>query len=212
MQKNNFFCNYDATKRFKNRHKKVRAFRLMSEEEKKLIHGCVAGNSASQKELYLKYGPMIKGICQRYTANTEEANDLFHDTFIFILLNFKNFTHISSLSGWLRRIAINKSIDHYRSQHRYRVDSIDDLKVDIAENNPFLNEIVSMDKIMQFISELPDKYRMAINLYLIEDIDQSKIATLMDETPTNVRTLISRGRQILQKKINRYLNHDDFII
>ena len=163
------------------RHNYVRALRLMTEEEKKLIQGCVAGKPVAQKELYIHYGPMIKGICQRYTASNEEAEDLFHDTFVFILSNFKNFTHISSLTGWLRRITVNKAIDYYRSTHRYYQDSIDDLPEEIAEQKSLINETLSLEKIMQFINELPDKYRIAINLYLIEDIDQGKIAKIYDK-------------------------------
>ena len=36
--------------------------------------------------------------------------------------------------------------------------------------------------------------------------------SIMDESRTNVRTLIFRARSILQKKIQQYLNHEEFSI
>lgn len=184
----------------------------MSEKEEKLIKGCMAGDTACQKQLYLEYGPMIKGICTRYTADAEEAEDLFHDTFVFILVNFQNYKHITSLGAWLRRIAINKAIDHYRLKARTRSASLDELDYDPGFEQQPLNENLSMNKLVEFINELPDKHRTAFNLYVIDGIDQEEIVKIMDETPTNIRTLIFRARNILQKKIRQYLNHEEYTI
>lgn len=184
----------------------------MSEKEEKIIKGCRAGNTACQKQLYMEYGPMIKGICMRYTADAEEAEDLFHDTFVFILVNFKNYKNITSLGAWLRRITINKSIDHYRQKTRAKTTSLDNLDYEPAMNLQPLNENLSMNKLVEFINELPDKYRTAFNLYVIDGIAQEEIVKIMDETPTNVRSLIFRARQILQNKIRQYLNHEEYSI
>ncbi len=184
----------------------------MSEEEKKLIEGCVAGDPSCQKRLYMEYGPMIKGICTRYTAGTEDAEDLFHDTFLFILVNFPHYNKITSLGAWLRRITINRAIDHYRRRSRRKTAYLDDLELDPGFEAAPLNEYLTMDKLVGFINELPDKYRTAFNLYVIDGMEQEKMAEVMGETPTNIRTLVFRARQTLQKKINRYLNHEEFRI
>lgn len=184
----------------------------MSEKEAKLIKGCVAGDKACQKQLYLDYGGMIKSICTRYTANPDEAEDLFHDTFIFILVNFKNYNNITSLGAWLRRITINKAIDHYRKTSHNRIASLEEMEYEPVVDAEPLNEALTMNKIVAFINELPEKYRTAFNLYVIDDVEQEEIGRIMNETPTNVRTLIFRARNILQKKINRYLNHEEFKI
>lgn len=185
---------------------------MMSEKEKKLIKGCRAGDKACQQQLYVEYGPMIKGICSRYSSNLEEAEDLFHDTFIFILVNFKDYKHITSLGAWLRRIAINKAIDHYRKSSRTRTASLDEIDFEPGAEAQPLNEYLSMDKLVGFINQLPDKYRTAFNLYVIDGIDQEEIVRIMDETPTNVRTLVFRARTLLQKKIKQYLNHEEYTI
>lgn len=181
----------------------------MTEEEKELIEGCMAGDSTSQKKLYLQYGPMIKGICRRYADNIEETEDLFHDIFIFILINFKSYTKITSLGAWLRRITINKLIDHYRKKVRFPLESIDEFteEHDLSENplELFQEDDISMDTLVAFINELPIKNRTAFNLFFIEGMDQTEIAQIMGESGTNVRTLVFRAKTALQKKINQYL-------
>ncbi|MCR4681288.1 MAG: RNA polymerase sigma factor [Bacteroidales bacterium] len=172
----------------------------------------MSGDSESQKQLYLQYGPMIKGICLRYAANEEEGEDLFHDTFLFILVNFKSYNKITSLGAWLRRITINKAIDHYRQRSRQKTASIEDIPVEPSVDSAPLNEILTMEQLVTFINELPDKYRTAFNLYIIDGMEQEEIVKMMNETSTNVRTLVFRARNILQKKIQRYLNHEEFKI
>ena len=85
---------------------------MLTEKEIEIIEGCQKGESSSQKMLYDTYGPLIKGICMRYTENLEEAEGLFHDVFIFILTHFEQYNKITSLGGWLRQITVNKAIDY----------------------------------------------------------------------------------------------------
>lgn len=182
----------------------------MTEKEKKLVKGCKEGNPACQKQLYLEYGPLIKGICLRYTGNEEEAEDLLHDTFVFVLTNFSSFKEFNTLGGWLRRIAINKAIDYYRYQQYRRTDSIDEI-VEMPQSTS-VDAPLTMDQLVKFINELPDKYRMAFNLYEVDGYTQNEIAEIMGESMSNVRSLISRAKSSLRSRIRIYLNHEEFNI
>lgn len=186
----------------------------MTEEEKKIVKGCIAGDTNSQKQLYQQYGPMILGVCRMYTNNDEaEAEDLFHDTFIFILTHFQKYTHISSLAGWLRTIAVNKAIDYCRAKQRSIIETSNQPieKADPSSTN-HANEILTMAQLMTYINELPHKYRDAFCYNILEGRSQTEIEELMGETATNVRTLISRAKKMLREKIQHYLNHEEFIL
>ncbi len=184
----------------------------MTEEEKEIIDGCRRGDSSFQKRLYVNYGPMVKGICVRYTADISEAEDLFHDTFVYILTHFKNFENISSLGGWLRKITINKAIDHIRKKSLHNINTLSSLDIDIQDTSIKLNDTLSMDILVSFINKLPDKYRTVFNLFVIDGISQNEICKLTGETATNVRTLISRARATLRKEIEKYLEKDNITI
>ena len=63
---------------------------MLTEKDIEIIEGCRRGDTACQKMLYDTYGPMVKGICLRYADDIQEAEDLFHDIFIFILTHFED--------------------------------------------------------------------------------------------------------------------------
>lgn len=183
---------------------------MVNKEEQKLITGCIAGKPHCQKQLYLQYGPLIKGVCVRYAATTEEAEDLFQDIFVFILTHFNDYTHITSLKGWLHRIAVNKAVDYYRKSRRKEIVSLDESYSITEQTIAPIPEVLTMAQLVTFINELPEKRRIAFNLYVIDGIDQETICELMGETSTNVRTLISRAKESLRKRISAYLNHEEF--
>lgn len=182
----------------------------MTKEEKELINGCVKGKEACQKQLYLEYGPLVRGVCLRYAADEDEANDMFHDIFVFILTHFNEFKHITSLKGWLYRITLNKVIDHFRDPRKKTTNPTDSFESVVAPSSPMIPEILTKEQLMKFINELPEKRRIAFNLAVIDDLPQDEICKLMNETPTNVRTLISRSKESLRNRIRDYLNHEEF--
>lgn len=181
----------------------------MTEEEIEIIKGCINGDTSCQKQLYLAYGPLIKGICLRYTANEQEGEDLFHDTFVYILTNFKKYSTITTLEGWLSRITVNKAIDWYRKTHHHFENAVEDY-VDAVSTTIDLDEsTLSMEQLTAFINELPIKYRTAFNLNVVDGIEPTEVAKIMGETAVNARSLVSRAKSMLRKRIKKYLRKDN---
>ena len=183
---------------------------MVTKEEQKLIDGCVQGRTESQKQLFLEYGPLVKGICLRYAASPEEGEDLFHDVFIFILTHFKDFKNITSLKGWLYRISVNKAVDYYRKRRLARFTGFEDEEFVSSVTETPIPEVLTMEQLVAFINELPAQQRTAFNLFAIDGYPQEEIAQMIGETANNVRTLVFRAKKRLQKRIQRYLNHEEF--
>ena len=185
---------------------------MVTKEEQKLIDGCIQGKSVCQKQLYLEYGPIVKGVCQRYAANEDEAEDLFHDTFVFILTHFKEYNHITSLPGWLYRIAVNKAVDYYRKRSRHNMQELDDETFATPGDVSPMAEVLSLEQLVSFINELPDRQRIVFNMFVIDGYSQEEIGKITGESNTNVRTLMFRAKATLRKRIRKYLNHEEFDI
>ena len=134
---------------------------MVTKEEQKLIDGCIQGKTESQKQLFLEYGPLVKGICQRYAASPEEGEDMFHDVFVFILTHFKDYNKITSLKGWIYRIAINKAVDHYRKSRAAKFTPIENEEFVVSAPQTPIPEVLTMDQLVAFINELPDRQRTA---------------------------------------------------
>lgn len=184
---------------------------MLTEQEIEIIEGCRKGDRGCQKRLYDMYGPLIKGICTRYLTDIKDAEDLFHDIFIFILTHFEQYENITSLGGWLRTITINKLIDHLRREKIYRATPMSELSLEISDSKeePCYDGI-PMEVLKQMINELPPKYRTAFNLFVVDEVKQEEIARLMDETQTNIRSIISRAKSKLRDSIKHYLKNEEY--
>lgn len=183
---------------------------MLTEKDIEIIEGCRKGDPSCQKMLYDIYGPMMKGVCLRYADDDQEAEDLFHDIFIFILTHFDKFDSITNLGGWLRVITINKLIDHLRKKRLFDATPMSQLVLEPGGTEEGHYDGIPMHVLMNMINGLPTKYKTAFNLYVIDEIEQEEIARLMSETQTNVRSLISRARRMLRQKIEKYMRNEEY--
>lgn len=185
---------------------------MLTEEEKIIVKGCASGKSQYQKQLYLEYGPIVQGVCHRYALNSDEEKDLFHDIFVFILTHFNEFDHIDSLGGWIYRISVNKSIDYYRRKVRYPMVSLEDRESIRDITKPFFPEVLSFEKLMEFVNTLPHTSRIMFNMFVLDGYSQKQISDIMGVATSNVRVIVHRAKLALQKKIREYLNDEEFNI
>lgn len=183
---------------------------MQTEKEIELIEGCRAGDIRCQKELYDTYGPLIKGICDRYISDPQEMEDQFHDIFVFILTNFDRFDNITSLGGWLRVITINKLLDHLRKVKNHPSMPMSYMTQEFSDPRQASYDGIPMQVLQSMINELPLKNKTAFNLYVVDELEQEEIARLMGETQTNVRSLISRAKKKLREKIEKYLRDEEY--
>ena len=181
---------------------------MLTEKETEIIEGCRKGDRESQKSLYLTYGPLIKGICVRYSEDEQEAEDFFHDIFVFLLTNFEHFDKITTLGGWIRTITINKCIDYLRHKKLKSAIPMSSLECDFDDATVHDYDGIPMSELQAFIQQLPVNQRTAFNLYVIDGIKQEEIANRMQLTQNNISTMISRARTTLRKRLNEYWNQE----
>ena len=185
---------------------------MLTEQEIEIIDGCRRGDPACQRMLYDTYGPMLKGVCLRYTGDIQAAEDLFHDIFIFILTHFEGYDHITSLGGWLRTITVNKALDHLRREKLFRTTPMSEMNQEFGDDTEPAYDGIPLEVLMRMVNELPPKYRTAFNLYVVDGVHQEEIARMMGETPNNVRSLVFRAKAKLRRRIEKYLKTEEFRI
>ena len=69
-----------------------------------------------QRELYERFASKMYGVCLRYAANAEEAEDILQEGFIKVFKKITSFRGEGSFEGWIRRIFVNTAIEHYRKK------------------------------------------------------------------------------------------------
>ncbi|MFY7707773.1 MAG: RNA polymerase sigma factor [Flavobacteriales bacterium] len=172
------------------------------EEIKGIIEGCVRGDKRAQDTLYKKYASLLYGICLRYAKNKMEAEDVLQEVFVKIYNNVHTYHHDGSFEGWLRRIAVNTSITHYRKnlKHAYQED-VDDLVK--SKNDPIEVEDLEFtaEEMMHCINKLPTGYKTVFNLYVIEGFMHKEIADMLEIDVNTSKSQLSRAKTYLQREL-----------
>ncbi|WP_026977459.1 RNA polymerase sigma factor [Flavobacterium tegetincola] len=165
-----------------------------------LIIACKENDAKAQEQIYTLFAPKFFGVCLKYSTNYAEAEDNLQDGFIIIFKKMEQFQFKGSFEGWAKRIMINNALQKYRTQVRF-LEVVND---NVAEDEiPELDdEDVSLDYLMQIIQELPDRYRMVFNLYVLDGYSHKEIAEMLEITTGTTKSNLARARMILKEKID----------
>ena len=69
-----------------------------------------------QEELYKRFSGKMYAVCLRYANNADDAQDLLQEGFIKVYRNLHRFRAEGSFEGWIRRVFVNSSIEHFRKK------------------------------------------------------------------------------------------------
>ena len=67
--------------------------------DQEILEGCKSGERNAFGLLYNKYAPTMLGICMRYSARREDAEDILHEGFIKVFRNIGKFSGEGSFEG-----------------------------------------------------------------------------------------------------------------
>lgn len=180
----------------------------MTEEE--LALQCKRADNKARKLLYERYGGQLMAICLRYSGDKESAEDILHDGFLRIFQSIGQFSYKGegSLKAWLSKVMVNEALGYLRKrntqmQQEVLMEEIPDIEAN--ENDSNINEIPPA-VLMKFIRELPEGYRMVLNLYIFENKSHKEIASLLGIAEHTSSSQFYRAKSLLQKRINEYRN------
>ncbi|MDD2387525.1 MAG: RNA polymerase sigma factor [Bacteroidales bacterium] len=183
-------------------------------DDSKIIAGCKKNKHKFQMALFDKYAPMLRAVCLRYATNTADADDLLQEGFIKILDNISKYTEKGSFTAWIKKIVVNNAINYYRKQTKYRFDEInenlhsfdDDEQSDNKIETRILDANIDPEQIIEIFRDLPDGYRMVLNLYVIDGYSHNEIAEKLGISVSTSKSQLSRARKTLIKKTEIIIN------
>ncbi len=177
---------------------------LVTEDDKhlyELLKACQRKDRKSQEKLYKQFYGFAMGICLRYTRSRDEAVEVLNDGFLKIMSNLDKYTPGLSFKGWLRRIMINASIDHYRRNEKH----YENVDISYAKSNNLSPDVISIlgeEVIMNAVQGLPPSYRMVFNLYVVEGYKHSEIAQKLNISEGTSKSNLNIARTKLMKILN----------
>jgi RNA polymerase sigma-70 factor (ECF subfamily) len=173
-------------------------------EEARLVRLAKEGDMSAFEGLVRTYERPIYALCRRFTGDHASADDLAQDTFIKAWFAFARFDETQPLYPWLRRIAVNASLNAVRD--RRRTTSLDARPGDsgpAAEPGPGDPEAAAegADLERRFraaLSTLPVEQRAVFVLRHDEGLGYEEIAATLELPVGTVMSRLNRARERLQ--------------
>ena len=158
-------------------------------------------------------------LAERLLRDRGLAEDVVQESFIRAYDGLAGFEGRSSVESWLHRITVNTALSKLRQLKRLAEQSIDDHlpefdRFDCRVESPW-SHLASVEEVMESedkrrqvyktIGELPDSYRVVLQLRDIEEYDTSEVAEFLGISEGNVKVRLHRARAALKKLLEPVL-------
>lgn len=163
-----------------------------------IINDCKKGNTKAQEQIYKALSPKIFAVCLKYSRSYEEAQDNLQEGFLLIFQKIEKYNFKGSFEGWCKRVVINYVLQQYRGQSVFELVSEnipDNTEIEIDDEN------VSLDFLTRMIQELPDRYRLVFNLYVLDGYSHKEISEMLSINSGTSKSNLARAKGILKEKI-----------
>jgi len=145
-----------------------------------------------------EHSPMLLAYLRTQIQQRDVVDELFQETMLVAWRRLDSFDKSKSFAPWLRGIARNLLLEHYRKTKREYLlpndeaaDMLDHymLQFDQAEGDNWQEKIAPLK---HCVSRLPDNYRDAVELRFLHD-----------QKPAAIRLRLGIGEEALKKRLQR---------
>lgn len=170
-----------------------------------LIKACKKGKQSAQLEIYNRYSKAMYNTAYRIVKDRFEAEDIMQDSFLTAFTKMDSLKDMAMFGAWLKKIVINNSLNHYKTKIKQNEVPLDQVlfKVENVEEETKDENYATLKarQVLETMNGLKDNYRLALTLHLVEGYDYEEISMIMDISNVNCRTMISRAKESLRKKL-----------
>ena len=142
---------------------------------------------------------ILMSTCVRYTNNKDDAAIFVNEAFLKIISNIDKVDIDKPLDQWMRKIAVNGIIDHFRKEQK---------EIEIRlENNSYaeigveneVEQVIEQEFIEDILNNLPPKTKLVLNLHYREGYSHKEIADKLDISLETSKWHIKSARRQLKK-------------
>lgn len=170
--------------------------------ETELVRRCIAGQPDAQHQLYRRYVGAMFHTVLRLVANRQDAEDLTQEIFLKVFERLNTFRGESTLGAWIKRIAVNASLNHLRTANRLQMVAFEG-QAPLSEEEQVDETAWAHDikRIHKAIGQLPDGCRTVFCLHLLEGYRHRDVAQMLKITESTSKTQYMRARRMLQEML-----------
>src|SRR5262245_17422674 len=196
-----------------------------SPSDGELVRQVLSGQRAAFDELIRRYQRQAVAVSYRLLGNTQDALEVTQDSFLKAFTSLGSLQKPEAFGGWLMRIVSNLSLNYRRSRKIRTQLPLDDMLGPAAsaeqaagatgagsewaakDDDPVHSlESKEMGKRLQeALSELPEKQRLAIVMFTIQELPQKEVAEALGCSVEAVKWHVFQGRKKLKELLKEHL-------
>lgn len=173
-----------------------------SDEE--LISRVAKGDEDAFATLSKRYSKSLYGLVYRMFYSFNQAEDITQEVMIKIWRKANMWEKSKGkVFSWMYRIAVNHCLDEKRKNKAKIVYNFSDEQF-VSKDKSADNEIQDKqeaDSVKKEILTLPERQRMALNLFFYDGLKVKEVAEAMECTEKAVENLLLRGKRALQERL-----------
>ncbi len=170
-----------------------------------LVAECKRSNRLAQKKVFDLYSASVYSSALRITGNTMDAQDITQEAFIDAFNKIDSFTGSGNFVGWLKRIAINKSLNFVKRHRMYTSDLNENINEE--DDNNYEEPEYTIEMVNQAVQQLSDGYRMVFNLFAFEGYSHREIADQLGITESTSKSQYNRAKARIRQLVTESLQH-----
>ena len=195
----------------------------LSPTDGELVAQVLGGRREPFDELIRRYQRQAVAVSYRLLGNSHDALEVTQDAFLKAFSSLSTLQRPDAFGGWLMRIVSNLSLNYRRSRKVRSQLPLDDLlgptdpgATDassgvsdwMAQSGDPVRRLESEElgkKLQAALAQLPEKQRLAIVMFTIQEMPQKQVAEALNCSVEAVKWHVFQGRKKLKELMKGYM-------
>ena len=171
------------------------------------IKKCLNGQKDAFEPLVTKYKNLVYSIARNSLSNKDDAADVTQEVFLKAWANLTGYNPEFSFKTWIARITVNHCINLNHKSRRIAPWNDEEMEKVIADGDDPEDAALNSERrndIRNAVNDLPEKYRLVIQLYHQQSLSYEEICNITGYPMTIVKNRLYRARKMLAEKLTKY--------
>ncbi|MBC9811346.1 sigma-70 family RNA polymerase sigma factor [Crocinitomicaceae bacterium CZZ-1] len=162
----------------------------------------INGNKKAFDRVYEQYAPSMFGICMRYAACKDDAEEMLQQAFIRIYEQREKADPKRPLGPWIKTITIHTAINFLKANKR----------MVLTENESFFEPVPEWTdsedgekdmktRLLELLGEMPEGYRVVFNLFVVDNLTHKEIAEYLNITEGTSKSQLAKAKNWIKNKL-----------
>jgi RNA polymerase sigma-70 factor (ECF subfamily) len=170
-------------------------------DDRYIVERVVAGEAELFRVLVERHQRAVYGLGFSFFRNAEDAADFTQDVFLKAFRSLASFQGRARFSTWLYRIAYNAAINSVKRRKEYLSLAEDHEVPDLDGPERQTLRSFACDAVREAIKELPERYRLCVDLYFFYDRSYPEIEAVTGFPVNTIKSHVFRAKKLLRERL-----------